>query len=211
MYHKTHFKKRHALTMIVGAWMIGPVKNLARFVPTTTVTKDGSCLFHQSWPSELWLTVTNIIVYLVDFLLPVCVMLSLYVSVFLFLKHRATTGSLSAGSESQSTTMNKAKHNALKTLFFMTSIFFLCLVWNMTYYFLDNVGVKMSYTGPFYNFTVFMLNINCCVNPFLYAVQYREFQLQAKSLCCKRQAGEASSSVVSVSSVHLSTETGGAV
>ena len=35
-----------------------------------------------------------------------------------------------------------------------------------------------------------MMNINCCVNPFYYAVQYREFQTQARKLFCKRMVND---------------------
>ena len=31
-----------------------------------------------------------------------------------------------------------------------------------------------------------MVNINCCINPFCYAVQYREFQEQVRNIFCKR-------------------------
>ncbi len=187
--------------MIAAAWMVGPAVNLARFVPTTKVTAEGLCIFNQIWPNPFWPTFTAIIICAVYLFIPLLLTLSLYLSIFVHLKRRASTW----GSQDQSETMNKATTNVLKTLVLLTACFFLCWVWNITNFFLYNIGIRVSFTSPFYNFTVFMLNISCCVNPFCYAVQYREFQNQVKRLFCLKRTGEEETSVNSVSSQQTTT------
>ena len=81
--------------------------------------------------------------------------------------------------------MDRAKDNVFKTLLFLSACFFLCYVWNISFFLLFSLGVPLSTTTPFYNFSVFMVNINCCINPFCYAVQYREFQGQVRNIFCK--------------------------
>ncbi len=204
VYHRTKFRKRHAFGLILVAWLIAPVMNLSRFIPTTTITAEGVCIQNQIWPNGFWHTFTHVVVYLVGFLIPVLIILSLYLSIFIFLKRRAESGSLSGGENSQLKTMNKAKVNVLITLFLVTGLFFLCWVWNMTFFFLVSIKINLSMTSPFYNFTVFMMSINCCVNPFCYAVQYKDFQNQVKLLFCrcKQQTDNSLASVsTSVSSM----------
>ena len=108
--------------------------------------------------------------------------MSLYLSIFVYL-HRKTD--IGQNSSRQSDKLTKAKVNVLKTLICLTILFFLCWIWNISFVFLYAIGVRIPTTGPFNNFSVFMLNINCCVNPFCYAVQYREFQNQAREIFCK--------------------------
>ena len=100
------------------------------------------------------------------------------------LRKMASQNLLSEGQSNQMNTMDKAKTNVLKTLVLLSSCFFLCWGWNVTLFLLFTLGVPLSFDTTFYNFSVFMININCCVNPFCYAVQYREFQEQARRIFC---------------------------
>ena len=186
VWHKTSFRKRHAFIMITSAWLFGPVFTLARYIPTTKVTPDGICIQNLIWPSQFWFTFTSVIVCIVHFFFPLLFILSLYVSIFIYLRNKA--GEIGEGPGNQSEKLTTAKWNVLKTLVFLTVLFFLCWVWNISIFLLVTVGVKISLTSPFYNFSVFMTNVNCCINPFCYALQYRDFQEQARVLFCKRKS-----------------------
>ena len=171
--------------MIVTAWLFGPLFNLARKVPTTSVTSDGFCFYHLVWPNRFWFVFTSVINTGLYFFFPFTFIMILYISIFIRLRKMAQGGPLGKSNNKQSETMGRAKDNVFKTLLFLSACFFLCYVWNISFYLLFSVGVPLSTTTPFYNFSVFMVNVNCCVNPFCYAVQYREFQEQVKHLFCK--------------------------
>ena len=172
------------MSMIVCACSFGLVFNLARMVPTTRVTPEGVCLQHAIWPNQFWFKFTSIIVSILYFFFPFTFILSLYLSIFFHLKKKASSNMFKEGKSSHTSVMDKAKVNVLKTLILLSSCFFLCWCWNITFYLLFILGVPMSMNTMFYNFTVFMMNVNCCINPFCYAVQYREFQQQAKRIFC---------------------------
>ena len=168
--------------MIVVAWLFGPLFTVSRLIPTSRVTPDGICIQNLSWPSPFWFTFASIIICIVTFFFPFFFILSLYFSIFISLRKRAKDG---GGTNQAMGTLTKAKENVFKTLVFVTVVFFLCWIWNISFYFLFSVGVRLNTTAPYYNFSVFMTTINCCINPFCYAVQYREFQSQAKKLLCR--------------------------
>ena len=174
--------------MMIAAWLFGPLFNLARMIPTTRITEDGFCIFNLIWPSRFWFGFVSVIVCGLYFFIPFIFILILYLSIFIQLRKRASEGPLGEGNKNQTNVMDKAKDNVFKTILFLSTCFFLCHVWNTSFFLLFSLGVPLSTTTPFYNFSVFMVNINCCVNPFCYAVQYREFQQQVKTLFCGTKA-----------------------
>ena len=191
--------------MIVAAWTFGPLYNAARFIPTSGIIDNGVCIHNTVWPNQFWNTFTSIITCSVYLFFPLTVIIALYISIFLKLHKRASKGALGEGNDKQSDIMNKAKINVLKMSIILTTCFFLCWIWNITFFFLWSIGVPVSVNSPFYNFTVFMMNFNCCINPFCYAVQYREFQSQVRNIFCKckrQNLRDHASTNTSITSVH---------
>ena len=55
--------------------------------------------------------------------------------------------------------------------------FALCTTVNEVTFFLSIIGaVRVDFTGWYYHFTVVLVLLNCCINPFIYAAKYRDFQ-----------------------------------
>ena len=48
-------------------------------------------------------------------------------------------------------------------------------------------NVLFWFAGKFYGFTVYMVCANCIVNPFVYVIQYHEFQNRMKEIFCRKQ------------------------
>ncbi len=189
--------------MIAFAWLIGPTYNLARFIPTTRITAEGRCIQNQVWPNMFWDSFVAILSCFVYFFFPLILISILYLSMFCLLRNRAQSDKLSENTKTQST-MNQAKVNVLKTFVLLTVLFVLCWVWNITYFFLVNIKVLHTFYNQFYTFSVFMSNLTCCVNPFCYALQYKDFQDQVKVLCGKSSTTQVNYSRESVSSVQTS-------
>ena len=187
VFHKTSFTKKHVMIMVIAVWLFGPAYNASRDIPTSKVTSEGICLQHAFWPSKFWSSFSGVMTCVVNFILPLILIVSLYISIFLTLNKRVTKNPLSEGNIQQSDIMNKVKINVLKTFIFVTTCFFLCWIWNDSWYFLFSIGVPVSTNNSYYHFSVYMMDINCCINPFCYPVQYREFQEQFRKIFCKRK------------------------
>ena len=132
------------MVMIVVTWLFGPTFTVARLIPTSHVTPNGICIQNLSWPSQFWFTFASIIICIVAFFFPFFFILSLYFSIFIYLRRRASKG---GGTTQGSGTMTKAKENVFKTLVVVTVVFFLCWIWNVSFYFLFSVGVRLDTTG----------------------------------------------------------------
>lgn len=70
--------------------------------------------------------------------------------------------------------MARARSNVIKTLALVAFFFIFCWSWNQIYYLLYNFGLDVSFTSRFYNFTVIMVYVSCCVNPVVYTVKYEQ-------------------------------------
>ena len=171
--------------MVTGACLFGLLFNWARFFPTTNIAHGGICIQYSAWPSLFWFKFASVVVSIVYFFFPFLFISALYLLIFLHLRKLASQKSLSEGQGDKMNTMNKAKTNVLKTLLLLSSWFFLCWCWIIFMLFIYALGVPVNFDSDFYNFSVFMTNINCCINPFCYAVQYKEFQEHAKSIICR--------------------------
>ncbi len=204
VFHKTSFTKRKAKAMILFAWIIGPAFNLARYIPATQITADGRYFQNQVWPNSFWNSFVAVLVSILYLFFPLVLISCLYISIFLFLKRRGQPGNFEESVRIQSA-MNKAKLNVLKTSVSLSLLFLLCWVCNIMYFFLYSISVFHTFVSPFYHFSVFMSNLTCCVNPFCYALQYKDFQNQAKFLCGKRRPHtQEAHTMESVSSVQIS-------
>ena len=81
----------------------------------------------------------------------------------------------------------RAKHNVVKTLAVVIICFIFCWIWNEVFFLLFNLGGKVSFSSRFYKFSLIAVYLNCCLNPFIYAFKYREFQKGLKKLFCSRK------------------------
>ena len=69
--------------------------------------------------------------------------------------------------------MVRARANVIKTLATVSLFFVFCWAWNQTYYLMYYLGYPhVDFTSGFYNFTVIMVFLNCCVNPVIYSIRY---------------------------------------
>ena len=67
-----------------------------------------------------------------------------------------------------------------------------CWSLNEISYVLDIVGAhQMDYSGWYYHFTVVLVLLNSCVNPFIYAAKYRDFQTGVRKMLKKNTSSVA--------------------
>jgi len=64
--------------------------------------------------------------------------------------------------------------------------FVVCWSLNEISFFLNVIGVvQMDFAGWYYHFTVVMVLLSSCINPFIYAAKYRDFQAGVRKMMKK--------------------------
>ena len=82
---------------------------------------------------------------------------------------------------------HKAQKNVIKTLFIVVLFLVFCFTYSEVFYLLYHLGYSMDFNGFHYKFSTVLFFFNCTVNPFIYLVNYKDFQEGLKLLFCKRK------------------------
>ena len=67
----------------------------------------------------------------------------------------------------------------------VATAFFACHSWNQIYFLVYFLGGPVDFAGAFYNFTVVAEFLNCCINPYIYTLKYRDFQAALRDVVGK--------------------------
>ena len=78
--------------------------------------------------------------------------------------------------------LKKAEVNLYQTCLCLMLLFVICWTNNTIAVALFLSGVLPDYSGTYYHTSVVFIILNACVNPYVYAIRYKEFQDQAKKL-----------------------------
>jgi len=81
--------------------------------------------------------------------------------------------------------MNKAGRNALVTSLMVCCGFVVCFTPVDIMFLLSFVGYPVDFSSWFYQFAILMAFTNSCVNPFIYAAKYGDFQQAVRHLISK--------------------------
>ena len=193
--HRNSFTKRKALITIATVWIWGIFFNLVIIVPTTKIVY-GTCWIFSIWPTDTWRRFVGVLILVVQFFIPVTVMVFSYSRMILVLRRKAT--SVTAGPASlvgvqgkhstataHEKSLSRIQKNLLKTLMIVTAGYVLCLCWDQVFLLLVNIGYFSDWQKyPFSYFFLMMAFANSCINPFIYLFKYEEFQKGAKQLLC---------------------------
>ena len=82
-----------------------------------------------------------------------------------------------------------ARRNTIKTLLIVACCFIICWSQNQVLFFMYTWGYNLNFNSIYFNVTILMVFINCTVNPFIYLINYRDFQKALKTFlhCNKEQ------------------------
>ena len=83
-----------------------------------------------------------------------------------------------------------ARRNTIKTLLIVGCCFIICWSQNQFAYMLFNCGYNIDFNSTYFHFTILMVFLNCTVNPFIYLIQYRDYQIALRKIihCGKKRA-----------------------
>ena len=130
----------------------------------------------------------------VEFLLPLVILVYCYARILWMIKARIVSN---MGSEdTQRAKFELARSNLIKTLFIVAFFFVICFLGNEVCYLLYGLGFEVDWNSELYNFTVSMYFLNCTINPFIYLVNYKDFQKALmKQFCCGKSRHESDSNM----------------
>ena len=144
---------------------------------------DGDYCF-DIWPSPMIQNAVGIFVIFVDFLVPLVILVYCYGRILWVI--RARIGSKMGTDDAQTAKFEQARNNVIKTLFLVAFFFVICFLGSEVHYIFYGLGFEVKWSGGLYNFTVSMLFLNCTINPFIYLINYKDFQKALmRQLCCR--------------------------
>ena len=130
------------------------------------------CLDNE--PSPMFHSVFGVCIVVVEFIVPLMILIYCYGRILLIIKARI--GSNMGGDGTQTTKFEMARNNVIKTLFIIVFFFFICFLGIEVLFLFYSLGFEVDWHSGYYKFTVIMLFLNCTINPFIYLVNYKDFQ-----------------------------------
>ena len=173
----------------------------------------------KSWPHPAIQQFWGILTALLQYFVPLIAMIVCYYQMIAMLRRKPfgdmkdpeDSGKKDSSENKQKSLrdekMARASRNILKTLVLVCAAFATCWVNNQVYFLMFNLGYSVDFNGTYFHFTVIMVFLNCCINPFIYALQYHPFQKQVMYLfcnCCKKDTAQANRNSVSTLNSNLS-------
>ena len=145
----------------------------------------GQCF--DIWPSDVLQSGVGVLVVFISFLIPLIILIYCYGRILWVLRKRIDSSLDKGGMSQSSAKFHKAQKNVIKTLFIVVLFLVFCFTYSEMFYLLYHLGYSMDFNGFHYKFSTVLFFFNCTVNPFIYLVNYRDFQEGLKLLLCKRQ------------------------
>ncbi|XP_038048203.1 prolactin-releasing peptide receptor-like [Patiria miniata] len=141
-------------------------------------TPDGRCTPRPIPGSQA----IGILTVFIQYILPVGVMLFAYVRTSVELKRQAnrsgpsTVATAPGAPESMSDSLLRARRNTFKTLMIVFITFLVCWSPNQIIFLLWNFGWGAKFTDWYFLLSLALIASNSCVNPFIYALKYKQFR-----------------------------------
>ena len=190
--HKTSFGKQQILIAMAMAWVFGVCYQFLMVLPTSGLL-NGVCVYLKIWPPGKVNVFVGVLTAFVKYIAPLVIMIYAYGKMIRAIRSKVHPnrpdglGVHLETNKARENNMQRVSRNILKTLVLVTICFVVCWTGNQVIFLLYNLGVKIDFNGFFYNMTVYLAFLNCCTNPFVYVLQYQQFQQQMKRLFCRRK------------------------
>ncbi|XP_006822248.1 histamine H2 receptor-like [Saccoglossus kowalevskii] len=168
--------------------------------------ETGLCILVKIWPSPAYRTFVGVANILIQYFLPLITMTCAYIHIYLVLKKRTSAASVPIPGENASTSrdgsMMRARKNVLRMLFLVFLAYAVCWTPNQFVFLAQNIGVQIDFRSRFYHFTVVWGFLNTCINPFIYALKYRQFQKGVRLVFCPKRTSTLGDSTIAAMSIH---------
>ena len=185
---------------------------------------NGQCRVYHSWPSHEVKTAFGIILIFIEFLIPFVILIFCYGKIVWMLSRRISTHMTDLKKEVKNhesdepagTNVEKkektpedahkekfqlARRNTIKTILIVGLCFIVCWSQSEVFYLMYNFGYPIDWNNRYFHYTVLMVFLNSTVNPFIYLINYQDYQIALRKLlhCKTPQNNESQNSFSSVS------------
>ena len=191
-WFRHHFSKNTSIIFVVVAWGMAPLAQLI-LAFTQYSLENEKCVF--LFPSPSTKAATGIALFLWNFLIPCMIMAYCFTRIAIKIrqqKKRVGAGETSSISMSmppsviqendQSQRPKRQSRNVTKTLAFVFLVFVICWAPDQFLFLQFNLGGYINFGGVLHSFVVILAMINSACNPFIYALQYKQYKDCLKSL-----------------------------
>ena len=135
-------------------------------------------------PSPIFQSVYRVCIVTVEFLWPLAILVYCYGRILRVI--RARIGSKMGSEDAQTVKFELARNNVIKTLFIVAFFFVICYMGNELFDLFFYLGFEVDWNGGYYQFVVSVLFLNCTINPFIYHINYKDFQKALmRQFCCR--------------------------
>ena len=134
---------------------------------------SGECLLFSIWPSLLLKKIFGVVLFLLEFFIPLVILIYCYGKIVWILTRRVDSNTNSENLNLDN--FQLAKTNTIKTMFTVALFFVICISLGQIYFLMANLGFNEDWNGTYYKFTMIMSFLNCTVNPFIYLFKYQDF------------------------------------
>ena len=193
---------------------------------------NGRCMIYYLWPSEDVKTAFGILLMVIEFFIPFVILIYCYGSIVWMLSRRIYTDMTDINAHQSktrgiNTKINEnqkdknhnrgqqladlhkhkfqiARRNTIRTLLIVGLCFIICWIQNKILYLMYNCGYDLDWNSTYYHVTVLMVFINSTINPFIYLIMYRDYQV-AIQILFQIKAKEQKDNLHSTSSLSTST------
>lgn len=201
------FNTRNCLMLILVIWIFPPIMQYVPAIFQYTY-EDNVCKQRQSWDHSDQVIV-GACIFVWEYLLPVSTMGYMYFVIANTLRKRKSEVGVSLNranaslcpaqaspdnrvttNAGQSTNLpprgTKSSRNTTSTLFILFAVYVLCWTPNQVTFLAYNLGGDVQVSSKWYQATVIVAFLNTCINPCIYCMRLKKFQMGVKLLLtCK--------------------------
>ena len=178
VFHRNRFTNRLVAILIVIDWVLAAIF----LIPNTLVSgvEELWCVYHF-WPSPAHKVAYGYIYFFGTFFLPVLILVYGYGTMIHILLKKGRVIQSSDVSGQKKCKLSKGQINITMTMVAVAVVYVLCLMPYQVYY-LCLVAIPLPDENvPYYTLLIISL-VNCCINPFIYAVKFEAFKVGVRRM-----------------------------
>ena len=200
LWHRSFFTKNKIIKLVLVPWVFGFSFNSTFAIPSTVFINE-TCLTYKKWPSDSVQITFGVFLIFIEYIMPIALQIFLYGRIVCALRHRVRRGpsvscSVSTSGDLQPATRanqhwSRAQTNSVKTAMIVSITFGVCWASDQIYFLVYLLSGSKYYDVKYFSYALILIMINCCINPFIYALQYESFQRGVQNLfygCCGRNS-----------------------
>ena len=171
--HKTQVKRWLVIALGTIPWLEGVLVNIAVFWASAVV--DGVCFRSNFWKSEAARLTYSICMMLLTFYIPLALLVFFYGSVLVVVRQRSKVFQGHYNNQDMSTVLqtnaHRAQMNIISTMIIVSVAFAVCWFPRQIWYLLYTIKYNVPNNDTLYKLSTFLIFLNICLNPFIYAVK----------------------------------------